>query len=373
MNEKTVHSARLTYAEEPEAVLRRLLGKLPPLEERVGPGDKVLLKPNFVAPFPAATTDFRFLRFFIEEIRAAKATPVIGESSGFEFDTRRTTQILGLPEFLEENDVEFIDFEKADFDEVDLGPGLPVVQVARAAREAKLVVNLPVLKGHTITKVTGAVKNLFGLLSKHSRRKLHCRKLEPAIAALARQFPDALHFVDARNLLTRAVFGETQPLDYCLAGDDPFALDNFGSRLLGIDPGEVKYLQPLLPYRVDGPSPDSFGGLSKKNSLKERAHRAFYSAFYWLDRVKCGTVGGESILPSLHWTLGVHPVLGPVSDEDLRRLEEICPIGAVDAAKRRIKRDLCMQARCLKCYRESPPGVVRLGGLNPPKRGKDDG
>ena len=33
-----------------------------------------------------------------------------------------------------------------------------------------MLVNLPVLKGHTITKVTGAVKNTFGLLSRESRR-----------------------------------------------------------------------------------------------------------------------------------------------------------------------------------------------------------
>ncbi len=82
--------------------------------------------------------------------------------------------------------------------------------------------NLPVLKGHTITKVTGAVKNIFGLLSRESRRQsARQRAATPASRHSSRHFPNALHFVDARNLLVRAVFSDVQPLGFFLAAEEP--------------------------------------------------------------------------------------------------------------------------------------------------------
>ena len=57
--------------------------------------------------------------------------------------------------------------------------------MARAAVHADLIINLPVLKGHSVTLMTGAVKNLFGVLSKPSRRRVHAVGLHRAIHALA--------------------------------------------------------------------------------------------------------------------------------------------------------------------------------------------
>ncbi|NQU42481.1 hypothetical protein HQ520_04295, partial [bacterium] len=68
-----------------------------------------------------------------------------------------------------------------------------------------------------------------------------------------------------------------------------------------------------------------------------------------------------------HWTLGVHPSLGKVTDEDLHRLQEICPANAISTTDRRIIREKCITVRCLKCYREGPRGAVRLKGLRPPQ------
>jgi len=349
-------------------VLEALFRKIGGLEGKISVGDKVLIKPNFVAPFPKATTDLALIDFFVSKIREIGGIPIIGESSGFEFDTEATFSILGIKKFAEERDVELINFEKQRYTKINLKNRLGVAEIADAAIDSRLIINLAVLKRHTITKVTGSVKNLFGLLSKPSRRHLHCHRLEEGISALALRFKRVIHVLDARDLLSRAVFGQPKPSNYILAGADPFALDHFGSRILGINPKEVQYLLKTESYKTDGEIPDTFPPYIKSISLKKRLHRMLYAMFYCLDEMKCSILGGNSILPILHWHFGVHPELGDVNESELKNLSMLCPVGAIDTKRGKIIKGKCIKVRCLRCYNELGPCKIILKGFNRPKK-----
>jgi uncharacterized protein (DUF362 family) len=371
-NLATVFSRRVDPDGDATGVLGELVDALGGFGGRFSAGAKVLIKPNFVAPFPAATTDLAVIAAVAERIVAAGGVPVVGESSGYEFAADSTHAVLGVRPYLAERGIEFVNLDEYPYEEVTLEATGQRVELTRLALEAEMVVNLPVLKGHTITKVTGAVKNTFGLLSRESRRRLHVKGLNEGIAALSRHFPNALHFADARNLLIRAVFSDVRPLGFFLAAEDPFALDHFGSKLLGIDPESVTHLTGVPDYRVDGALPEGAQSeLSRRDAPRDRLHRAMYSAFYLVDEVKTRTVGGDSLIPHLHWNLGVHPALGTMSDAELQRLAALCPVGAIDVAQRRIITEKCMPVRCMMCLRAaSEPGAVVLKGLNPPKSPK---
>lgn len=365
----TVFSRRVDPDGDATGVLDELVDALGGLEGRFSAGAKVLIKPNFVAPFPAATTDLAIISAVAERVRAAGGVPVVAESSGYEFAAESTHAVLGVRPYLAERGIEFVNLDEYPYEEVTLEATGRRVELTRLALESELLINLPVLKGHTITKVTGAVKNTFGLLSRESRRKLHVSGLHEGIAALSRHFPTALHFADARNLLIRAVFSDVLPLGFFVAAEDPFALDHFGSKLLGIDPDSVTHLTGVPDYRVDGGLPEGAEReLSRRDAPRDRLHRALYSAFYLVDEVKTRTVGGDSLIPHLHWNLGVHPALGTISDAELQRLADLCPVGAIDVKTRRIVAEKCMPVRCMMCLRAaSEPGAVVLKGLNPPK------
>ncbi|NQU41749.1 DUF362 domain-containing protein, partial [bacterium] len=150
-----VQSRKLTEWDDCEPVLEDLLQAVGGLESRVRPGEVVLIKPNFVAPFPKATTDLHFIDFFIRKIREAGAIPVVGEDSGYEFDTEMTLQVLGVRDFLRERDVEMVNLSDFNYVKVHLAKDLPDMEVAELALAAGLIINLPVLKGHVITKMTG--------------------------------------------------------------------------------------------------------------------------------------------------------------------------------------------------------------------------
>lgn len=349
----------------PQAI-EHLIDKMGGLSQWLSPGDRALIKPNFVAPFPKATTDLNFVDVLIRQVKEIGAIPVIGESSGFEFDTEATFDILGVKQFAQDRNVELINFEKAGYTEIHLKNGVGRVEISNIVFDVKLIINLPVLKQHTITKVSGAVKNLFGLLSKPSRRHLHCHRLEAGIAALAQRFDCILHLVDARYPLSRAVFGESRPLGLCLAGLNPFALDHFGSRLLGINPHKINHLKGTEAYKVEGTAAGILPLASCQNSLRKRVHRMLYAIGFFLDELKCSNLGGKSIIPSLHWHLGVHPEIHNVTSEEIHRLSLICPVGAIDLHKRKIIKEKCVEVRCLRCH-YSLPNKVLLKGFNLPK------
>ena len=357
-----VYSEKVMQESDLFRVLESLIKKVGLFDNRILKGDTVLIKPNFVAPFPKATTDLKSIDFFVTKIREAGGIPVIGESSGFEFDTEATFQILGIKEFAEERKVELINFDKTEYTTMELSD-LGRVEIAKAALEAKLILNLPVLKKHSITQITGAVKNFLGFLSKTSRRYLHFHRLEDGIVALARKFEGSIHFVDARHMLSRAVFSQSRPLNYYLAGLDPFSLDHFGSRLLSVNPESVKYLKGVGQYHIEGFIPDELPLPVTGSFFKERIYRMTYSTLYRLDTIKCSLLGGNSMIPSLHWYLGIHPKIGKVTQEELEELSLLCPVGAINIEKRNITREKCARIRCLKCYHQSKSGKVILRGF----------
>lgn len=365
---RTLHSIIYSQRTEGEPLSRAvetLLRRMGGLTALVSPGDRVLIKPNFVAPFPGATTDIEFIDTVIREIRRAGGVPFIGESSGYEFDTDITFEMLGVRRFAAGRDIELVNFDRTGYREIELENGM-AVEVARPALESSLIVNLPVLKEHSVTGVSGAVKNLFGLLSRPSRRYLHCRGLDNGIAALCRSFKRVIHLVDARRPLSRAVFGEQRKLGFCLGGLDPFALDHFGSRLMGISPGQVKYLRGTGAYTVEGTVPDGYPLPHHEYSLKRMLRKMLYKTAFFLDLVKYRSVGGESIIPLLHWYFGLRPSLDRTTPDELRVLSLVCPVGAIDAESKRIVREKCMKVRCLKCYHSSAGGKIILKGFNLP-------
>lgn len=364
-----VHCRAVSDGVPPAATLAALLEAVGGLSKRVFPGARVLIKPNFVAPFPKATTDLSFVEFYVAAVRELGGIPVLGESSGFEFDTRATFRVLRVEEFARKHNLPLIDFEEAAYRTVDLGKGVGQVALAEAALHADFIISLPVLKGHSVTRMTGAVKNLFGTVSRDGRRRLHARGLHRGIAAIGRYFQaKTLHVADARCRLSRAVFSEAEPLGYVLSSFEPFALDQLGCKLLGIPPESVTHIAPPLTYEVRGQQPSPAEEVTFQDSLAARLRRSLYAVAYALDHAKSVGLGGRSLLPFLHWYLGVHPDLAPgLSRAELEQVAGSCPVGAIDVDNRLIRREICRPVRCLACH-QAHPARIRLAGLNPPTR-----
>lgn len=115
-----------------------LLGNL---QQAIGKGDRVLVKPNFNSPDPfPASTDLAFLQVVIELILEAGAKVTIGESSGGVWrPTRKVFNQLDVPELARRLGLELVAFDDRPGDWVQVnvnGNYLSKVMMPRSAYEA---------------------------------------------------------------------------------------------------------------------------------------------------------------------------------------------------------------------------------------------
>ena len=219
-------------------------------------GKSVVLKPNVFAPRGApTTTDPRVVVAVGELCREAGAGRVIvaeGRSiSTAKYrkganSTRQCFEAVGMSQAVEAAGFETVYLEDDEFVEVE-APGAQVLHTAHVPRtilDADVFINLPVMKIHSLTLVTLAIKNLHGIISDYDKLYRHCyREL-----ALARKLTDILQIrridLNVMDALVgqeadHAADGLPVEMGLILASTDAVALDAVAGAVMGLEPGEV--------------------------------------------------------------------------------------------------------------------------------------
>ncbi len=111
--------------------------------------------------------------------------------------------------------------------------------------EADRLVNVPVVKHHSLSHLTCGMKNHMGLIG-GSRGRLH-QEIHAAVVDLAAAFRPTLTVVDAtrvmmRNGPTGGRLEDVAAVNAVAAGTDPVACDAWAARQLGLDPSEVGHV-----------------------------------------------------------------------------------------------------------------------------------
>lgn len=226
------------------------------LRELIEPGQSVVLKPNVFCPRPApTTTDPRVVVAVGELAREAGAGRVI-VAEGRSLSTARYRpqhnrtrdcfDVVGMTEAIAQAGFEVVYLEEDAFSEVDV-PGADLLRraaVPRTILEADVLINLPVMKIHSLTYVTLAIKNLHGVVSDADKQFQHgYRDL-----ALARKLVDILRIRRPDLNVLDALVGqegdhatEGRPVEMglVLASRDPVALDAVAGAVMGFEPSEV--------------------------------------------------------------------------------------------------------------------------------------
>jgi uncharacterized protein (DUF362 family) len=236
--------------------VRRAIDLVCDLRDIVRPGQTVVLKPNVFAPRPApTTTDPRVVVAVGELCREAGARQVV-IAEGRSISTARyrkgasTTrgcfEATGMAQAVSEAGFEIVYLEEDEFREVDIPGGqvLCKASVPKTILEADVFINMPVMKIHSLTLVTLAIKNLHGIVSDYDKLYKHCyREL-----ALARKLSDILRIrrVDLNVMdallgqeADHATDGRPVEMGLVLASRDAVAMDAIAGLVMGIDPAEV--------------------------------------------------------------------------------------------------------------------------------------
>ncbi len=210
----------------------------------------VLIKPNIVAGLPpehGATTHPAVVSALVKEClkRGASKVMVGDNPGGVEKDSKATAHKAGL---LEASHGCFTRLSER-VTEVLLPSVGTKAPVSSAVLEADFLVDVPVMKTHVFTTITGAVKNLYGYVAGTAKARLHLaapsrRQFASLLADIYALRPPDLVIMDALRVMegNGPTHGQVRPLGKILAGKDGVAVDAVACRMMGVDPAKVHHL-----------------------------------------------------------------------------------------------------------------------------------
>src|SRR5574341_464798 len=140
-------------------------------------GDNVLLKVNVIVGFPperAATTHPAVVSAMVEIVKEAGGVPWVGDSSGAYGYTAQSLELSGIKKAVEESGGKLINFESTGAYNVKVnGRVLTSLNIAKPVIDCDVLVSLPKMKTHMMTRYTGAVKNFYGAIPGSGKAAIH--------------------------------------------------------------------------------------------------------------------------------------------------------------------------------------------------------
>ncbi len=236
--------------EKTASAVRQAVDLLGGIAEFVKRGDRVLIKPNLLKAAPpeaAVTTHPEVVRAVIRLVQEAGGQALVGDSPGMG-DLRKVSERCGILDVVREEGADFANMDEAV--QVKNSGRFQRFEVSRAARDADLIINLPKLKTHGMTTLTGAVKNLFGCIPGKRKVQWHFNTgvnhelFMTMLVELYRLLHPKLTIMDAVIGMEGNGPGSGDPckIGKVIAGRDAVAVDVIAGRLVGVDAEELPVL-----------------------------------------------------------------------------------------------------------------------------------
>lgn len=236
------------HGPDPADNVRRAMVALGGMARFVGPGQTVVLKPNVGwdrLPEQAANTDPALVAELVRLCLGAGATRVVVTDNSCN-DPRRCFARSGILEAATRAGATVVDAIQARFVPAALAghsTGIPVIE---EVLQADRVINVPVVKHHSLSRATLGLKNWMGVLGA-GRNRLH-QNVSRAIAELGTMFRPTLTVVDATRVLLAGgpqggSLADVKAVNAIAVGIDPVACDAWGAIQMGLDPGSLDFIE----------------------------------------------------------------------------------------------------------------------------------
>jgi uncharacterized protein (DUF362 family) len=228
--------------------VRAALAALGGIERFVKRGETVLVKPNMAwdrSPEQGANTQPDVVAELVRQCRAAGAARVIVADNPVH-DAGRVAERSGIAAAVAESGGELVLPASCGFEPATIGGSLlESWDVLSALFRADRLINVPVVKQHSLSRLTCGFKNHMGLIG-GSRGRLH-QEIHVCLLDLATAIRPTLTLVDATRVMTRngptgGRLDDVRLTDAVAAGTDPVACDAWAARQLGLDPWDVAHV-----------------------------------------------------------------------------------------------------------------------------------
>lgn len=326
------------------------------LEQVVKPGSRVLVKINHLSPASPAERGIVTHPVFVEAVLKLLARTGARVTVGDDIDSESGDgfQVSGFRQMCERAEVALVNLKEAGFVETGCrGHFLKNVYFSRTVLDADIIVNLPKLKTHSLTVLTGGVKNMYGGIpvglrtrfhGEYMRREDFGQVLTDIFSAVRPQLTimDGIVAMEGEG----PAAGKLRRLGLVLASRDAVALDAVATRIIGLDPmdilttrycderglgvGQLQNIEVVGERMEDVAVPDFRLPLSGTAALMGRAPR--------------------SLTRSLSGQLSPRPRIVEQRCTGCFECGKICPTGAISASGKTVEIDHGLCIRCMCCH-----------------------
>src|SRR5512135_525301 len=248
-DENTVYpKLAVVHGQNAEKMVRAAIEKIGGIGRFVSPGDRVLLKPNAAwdrQPEQAANTSPAVVSAVAKLCLEARASEVWVTDIPVN-DPYRCFARSGIEDAVKRAGGKIRLTTENDFVLTDLrGESLKVWPVSAFYHQADKLINLPVVKHHSLSKCTMAMKNLYGSLG-GQRNRLH-QDINTSIADLASAIRPTLTVMDATRVLKRngptgGNLSDVSIENTVIAGVDMVAIESYGLRFLDLKIEDIPFI-----------------------------------------------------------------------------------------------------------------------------------
>jgi uncharacterized protein (DUF362 family)/Pyruvate/2-oxoacid:ferredoxin oxidoreductase delta subunit len=345
------------------------------LEPKIFAGKRVVVKPNLLnasAPEKSVVTHPEFFRAALRMVRDHGGSPILCESPAFQ-PLAKVMKKAGYDRIVAEEGCEIADPRSTGILFCDGRCRFKRFEISSVVFDADIILNLPKFKTHGLTYITGAVKNLFGLIYGLNKSQWHLKArskeefsdfLLDYYSALLKGFEKPkvfIHLMDAVMGMEGegpGAGGTPRKIGAVLAGQDAVSVDAVATRVVGLP------LEEVLTVTLGERRGLGTGALERIELLG-----ADLDAFQIRDYVPTKASGGN---PMGHWPLNTRVfkdllVEKPAPSKERCTLcyqcKAICPGGAISESKGgsgvpSYDYDKCI--RCYCCMEICPEAAIRL-------------
>ncbi len=324
-------------------------------------GKKVVIKPNALRISQAdehVVTHPAVLRAVVDKVEElGPAEIVVGDNPGLHNygDNYKTFEQTGLLEAAKGHyhnlgdDSRQVEFNK-EF--------IPRVGVSAKILDADVLISLPKFKTHGLTVLTGAIKNNYGYLPGAQKARLHQLAGSPArfndmvVDVFRLRIPD-LFIMDA--VIGMEGNGPASPdlreIGVILAADNGVALDGVVARMMGVEPGSLRFLQKA---RAEGL------GDYAEDTLEIVGNLFTVPDFKLPPLAGAGIASNAAIAERMHKTIQLRPQADPDLCSSCGTCIEQCPVSALHMEDDipLVTEELCITCFC--CQEICPEQAITL-------------
>jgi uncharacterized protein (DUF362 family) len=224
---------------------------------------KVLIKPNIVGAFPkkqiATTTHPALVKAVCKILKKQKCKIYIGDSpftnpeasfkaSGIDKIAKRYS-VKKKPIIFEQEKIIKIQDKKAKI--------LKKFQIAKILKQVDLIIDMPKLKTHSLTKYTGAIKNLYGCILGGMKQRIHNKakgdkKFSKVLVDIYQNIKPGLNIMDGIIGMEGEgpTSGNAKKSNIILASKSSIALDIAGSRIIKYKPKKIYAVREAVKRKL---------------------------------------------------------------------------------------------------------------------------